>query len=474
MHYDKEQSLKIVELIGGKDNIVSLMHCLTRLRFVLKDVNKADIKAIQQLTPTVKGVFNNAGQLHVIIGTDVDQYFIPFVKDNGLEDFIKAKEESKADAKQSMNPLERAVSYLADIFVPLLPAIIAGGMILGIRNVMELGGEMSPFAAGVHSFLWLIGEAIFHFLPVGVAWSVAVRMGTPPILGITLGITLVSPQLLNGWAISALRMGEINRADWLWDFGFFQMEKIGYQAQIIPALLAALFMCLLERNLRKIIPGFLYLLIVPIITIVVSVFLAHLIIGPVGRAIGDAVAIGVNFLLGGENPIFRAIGSAIFGFFYAPLVITGVHHTTNAIEMQMVHAFGGTPIFPLLALSNMAQGAAVMAVLLLSKRNKDLTLPAMFSAYFGVTEPAMFGVNLRLRYAFVCAMIGSSAGAVICGLFGVRAFGIGLGGLPAFLSVMPQYWVVYFIAMAVAIGVSFGLTAMIYKKHQLQGIDNGL
>jgi PTS system trehalose-specific IIC component len=459
MTFDKDEAAEMVALIGGKENILSLTHCLTRLRMVVKDESKVDTEGLKKLKVT-KGVFSNAGQLHIIIGPDVDQYYTEFVCEMQLEGITKTTAELKQDAKQHLNPLQRLVSYLADIFVPLLPGIITGGLILGARNLMEIpfsgqGAliEVSSFWAAVHSFLWLIGEAIFHFLPVGITWSVAVKMGTPPILGIILGVTLVSPQLMNAYNIGIM-------APDVWNLGIFAIEKVGYQAQVIPALLAAVYMCYLERGLRKVIPGFLYLLVVPFITLIVSVFLAHWIIGPVGRTIGDAVAAAVKLLLTGK---FAVIGSALFGFFYAPLVITGVHHTTNAIEMQLVQAIGGTMIFPLLALSNIAQGSAALGVAIMQKDEREVTIPAVLSAYLGVTEPAMYGVNLNLQYPMLCAMIGSAAGAAICGIAGVMANGIGVGGLPGILAVKPQFWLVYLVAMLVTVSVALLLTIVFFK-----------
>ncbi|MHC6803898.1 PTS trehalose transporter subunit IIBC, partial [Vibrio antiquarius] len=227
---------RLIELVGGPDNIASVSHCLTRLRFVLNDTDKADTKQLEAL-PMVKGCFTNAGQFQVVIGTEVDEVYKVLIELSGKSE--ASKDESKNAARQNMNIVERGISHLAEIFVPLLPAIITGGLILGFRNVIgdikmfdgQTLTEISQFWATVHSFLWLIGEAIFFFLPVGVCWSTVKKLGGTPILGITLGVTLVSPQLMNAYLIG-------KQVPEVWDFGLFAIEKVGYQAQVIPAMLA--------------------------------------------------------------------------------------------------------------------------------------------------------------------------------------------------------------------------------------------
>lgn len=464
--YSKEEVRKLVELVGGKDNVAAVSHCVTRMRFVLKDEKKAKIEEIDKLK-AVKGTFTSGGQFQVIIGPGVKDFYNSFVEETGVEG--QSKDEAKKAAKQNMNPLERGISHLAEIFVPLLPAIIVGGLILGFRNVIGdiklLNGgtqtltEVSAFWAGTHSFLWLIGEAIFHFLPVGVTWSVVKKMGGTPILGIVLGITLVSGQLMNAYAIGSATPD-------VWDFGFATMEKVGYQAQVIPAILAGMSLAIIENKVKKIVPDYLYLVIVPFVAILGSVILAHAFIGPLGRLIGDGVAYVAKAALTGP---FAMIGSALFGFLYGPLVITGVHHTTNAVDMQLVQSLGGTMLWPLIALSNIAQGSAVLGIVIANRQNKmekEVSVPAVISAYLGVTEPAMYGINLKYKYPMLCAMVGSAAAAIVAGMFGVMSNGIGVGGLPGILSIMPQYWAIYGICILIAIVVPVVLTMAIFKKKQ--------
>ncbi len=457
---------RLVELVGGNGNIASVSHCLTRLRFVLNEPEQADKKGLEALS-LVKGCFTNAGQFQVVIGTEVDEVFKILLQITGQEG--ASKDDAKLAARQNMNILERGISHLAEIFVPLLPAIITGGLILGFRNVIgdikmfdgQTLTEISQFWASVHSFLWLIGEAIFFFLPVGVCWSTVKKLGGTPILGITLGVTLVSPQLMNAYLIG-------KQVPEVWDFGLFVIEKVGYQAQVIPAILAGVVLAFIENSLKRIIPAYLYLVVVPFVSLILAVILSHALIGPFGRMLGDGVGIAAKAAMTGD---FAVLGSMVFGFLYAPLVITGIHHTTNAVDLQLMQDLGGTPIWPLIALSNIAQASAVVGIILISKKHgeRDISVPAAISAYLGVTEPAMYGINLKYKFPMLSAMIGSAIAAGICGGAGVMANGIGVGGLPGILSIQPQYWSVYLLAMAVAIAVPAALTLLMYKRAQSKG-----
>ncbi|CCN82311.1 PTS system trehalose-specific EIIBC component (Includes: Trehalose-specific phosphotransferase enzyme IIB component; Trehalose permease IIC component) [Vibrio nigripulchritudo SFn27] len=462
----KQDVAKILELVGGSDNIASVSHCLTRLRFVLNDTEAADVKGLESIS-IVRGCFTNAGQFQVVIGNEVDEVYKILLELSGKSS--ASKDEAKLAARQNMNILERGISHLAEIFVPLLPAIITGGLILGFRNVIgdikmfdgQTLTQISQFWATVHSFLWLIGEAIFFFLPVGVCWSTVRKLGGTPILGITLGVTLVSPQLMNAYLIG-------KEVPEVWDFGLFVIEKVGYQAQVIPAMLAGMALAFIETNLKRIVPGYLYLVVVPFVSILLSVILAHSLIGPFGRMLGDGVAFAAKAAMTGD---FAIVGATIFGFLYAPLVITGVHHTTNAVDLQLMQELGGTPIWPLIALSNIAQASAVVGIILISRKEgeRDISVPAAISAYLGVTEPAMYGINLKYKFPMLSAMAGSAIAAAICGSAGVMANGIGVGGLPGILSIQPQYWTIFGVAMLVAIFVPAMLTLFFYKRAQQKG-----
>ncbi|WP_108649579.1 PTS trehalose transporter subunit IIBC [Dongshaea marina] len=472
----KQEIEQLLKLIGGADNIVSVSHCITRMRFVLRDTELADIQGIEEL-PSVKGCFTNAGQFQVVIGPQVDQFHKLFTEVARIGEVNK--EELKKVARQNMSVLERTISHFAEIFIPLIPAIVAGGLILGFRNLIGdinlVDGHPlmhgSQFWTGVYNFLWLIGEAIFFFLPVGICWSTVKKLGGTPILGIVLGITLVSPQLMNAYDLGS-KIPEV------WNFGYFTIAKVGYQAQVIPALLAGLVLAFIETRLKKIIPDCLTLVLVPVLSLILAVFLAHALIGPAGREIGNGVGWVVQKAMTGQ---FAPIGAALFGFLYAPLVITGVHQTTNAVDLQLIGQMGGTPVFPLIALSNIAQGSAVLGIVLISrkKNEREISVPAVISAYLGVTEPAMYGINLRYKFPMLCAMVGSAIAACICGFGGVLANSIGVGGIPAILSVQTPFWGVYLCAMLVAIVVPVLLTLAVYKRkesrHQLDlGEDSAI
>ena len=456
---------QLLEYIGGKENIAAVSHCMTRMRFVLNDPKKADVKKIEGIK-AVKGSFTQAGQFQVIIGNEVATFYNEFTAKAGVE--AVSKDDAKKAGRQNLSLLQRVISHLGEIFSPLIPAIVVGGLILGFRNVigdiklLESGTksliEVSQFWAGVHSFLWLIGEAIFFYLPVGITWSISKKMGTTQILGIVLGITLVSPQLLNAYAVAGGAEAPV------WDFGFAQIKMIGYQAQVIPAILAGFVLAKLELMLRDRVPGYISMIVVPFLALIPTVLLAHTVLGPLGWKMGSMIS---SVVYAGLTSTFGWLFAAIFGFSYAPLVITGLHHMTNAIDLQLMSEMGGTNLWPMIALSNIAQGSAVLAMIYLNKddeEEKQVSIPAAISCYLGVTEPAMFGINLKYVYPFLAAMIGSSIAAVISVGSGVMANSIGVGGLPGILSIQPQYMGMFAIAMIVAIVVPFGLTVVFAKK----------
>jgi len=469
---------EMLRLVGGRENIVAVTHCMTRMRFALADPGKADVPAIEAL-PVVKGSFTQAGQFQIIIGNDVADFYDDFVAISGVSEASKA--DVKAAAVGNQNPLQKAMGAIAEVFAPLIPAIITGGLILGFRNVLgdmpyfgpdgtQTLASLSQFWTGVYSFLWLIGEAVFHLgIPVGICWSITKKMGGTPMLGIVLGLTLVSSQLMNAYAVPSA-----TAADWAthtWDFGFAQVHMIGYQAQVLPAILAAICFNYYERFFKKITPTVVQMIVVPFCSLLLGVMTAHFIVGPIGWAIGAAIGNIVN--LGITGP-FRVLFGAIFGAIYAPLVITGLHHMTNAVDLQLIADYGGTMLWPMIALSNIAQGSAVVAMSVLQKKDdkaQQVNIPSFISCYLGVTEPAMFGVNLKYTFPFVCAMIGSSLAAIVCTATGTTANAIGVGGLPGILSIQPAYIASFAICMLIALVVPFALTFVIGKR---KGIDKGV
>ena len=465
----EQEAKNLLTAIGGKENVTAVTHCATRMRFVLGDDKKADVKTIEAI-PAVKGTFTNAGQFQVIIGNDVPIFYNDFTAVSGIEGV--SKEAAKSAAKSNQNAVQRVMTTLAEIFTPIIPALIVGGLILGFRNVLEgvhwsmLDGktitEVSQFWSGVNHFLWLPGEAIFQFLPVGITWSVSRKMGTSQILGIVLGICLVSPQLLNAYSVASTPASEIAK-DWVWDFGFFTVNRIGYQAQVIPALLAGLSLSYLEIFWRKHVPEVVSMIFVPFLSLIPALVLAHTVLGPIGWTIGQALSTVV--LAGLTGPVKWLFG-AVFGALYAPFVITGLHHMTNAIDTQLIADAGGTALWPMIALSNIAQGSAVFAYYIMHRhdeREAQISLPATISAYLGVTEPALFGVNVKYIYPFVAGMIGSSIAGLLSVTFNVTAASIGIGGLPGILSIQPKYMILFAGIMLVAIIVPMVLTFFFRK-----------
>ena len=465
----EQEAKDLLQAIGGKENVTAVTHCATRMRFVLGDEKKANVKAIEAI-PAVKGTFTNAGQFQVIIGNDVPIFYNDFSAVSGIEGV--SKEAAKSAAKSNQNAVQRVMTTLAEIFTPIIPALIVGGLILGFRNVLEgvhwsmLNGksitEVSQFWAGINHFLWLPGEAIFQFLPVGITWSVSRKMGTSQILGIVMGICLVSPQLLNAYSVASTPAAEIAK-NWVWDFGFFTVNRIGYQAQVIPALLAGLSLSYLEIFWRKHIPEVVSMIFVPFLSLIPALILAHTVLGPIGWSIGQGLSTVV--LAGLTGPVKWLFG-AIFGALYAPFVITGLHHMTNAIDTQLIADAGGTGLWPMIALSNIAQGSAVFAYFLMHRhdeREAQISLPATISAYLGVTEPALFGVNVKYIYPFIAGMIGSSIAGLLSVTFNITAASIGIGGLPGILSIQPQYMLPFAMIMLVAVAVPMALTYFFRK-----------
>ena len=466
----------LLRAIGGRENIQAVSHCMTRMRFVLADPAKADTAAIEAI-PAVKGTFTQAGQFQVIIGNDVAIFYNEFTACAGIEGVSKDAVKAAAQTNQSL--IQRIMGTLGEIFAPIIPALICGGLILGFRNIIGeinfLGGgtqslaDVSQFWAGMYSFLWLIGEAVFHMLPVGIVWSITKKMGTTQILGIILGLTLVSPQLLNGFSVATTAVEDIP----VWDFGFIQIQMIGYQGQVIAAMLAGFVLVYLEKFFKKICPEVVSMIVVPFCSLVPAVLVAHTIVGPIGWQIGDAIA---SVVYAGLTSNVRWLFAALFGLLYAPIVMTGLHHMTNAIDSQLVNLYGGTNLWPMIALSNIAQGSAVLAMSVLQKKNEraqQVNIPACISCYLGVTEPALFGVNLKYGFPLVCGMIGSACGAVISIGTGVEAYSIGVGGLPGILSIKPQFWLNFLIAMLAAVAVPFVLTILVGSR-KLSAADRGL
>ncbi|AZB41661.1 PTS trehalose transporter subunit IIBC [Bacillus sp. FJAT-42376] len=463
MSSNKQSAKEIVEAIGGKENIAAATHCVTRLRFALKDESLVDKEKLEGID-VVKGSFSTNGQFQVVIGQGtVNKVYNEMAAQTGIGE--ASKEDVKSASEQNLNPLQRAVKMLADIFIPILPAIITAGLLLGINNLLTGKGiffkapliEVYPQWADLAGIINLIASTAFTFLPVLIGWSAVKRFGGTPLLGIVLGLILVNPELLSAYAYGTAK--EIP----VWNLFGLEIEKIGYQGQVLPILVASYLLAVIEKFLTKRVPDAIQMLIVPPVTLLITGFASFIAIGPLTFALGNLLTDGVIALFAN----FAAIGGLLYGGLYAVLVITGMHHTFLAVDLQLA-AKGGTFLWPMLALSNIAQGSAALAMMLTAKdeKQKGLAGTAALSAYLGVTEPAMFGVNLRYRYPFIAAIIASAIGGLVISIGGVKAFSIGIGGVPAFLSISKEYWLTFGIGVLIVLIVPFVLTYIMAKTKK--------
>ena len=462
---------EILEVLGGKDNIISAAHCATRLRLVLKDQSKADIKTLETIE-LVKGNFLNAGQFQIILGAGiVDEVYEEFIKIANIAETSKADLKKVAD--QKLNPLQKALKNLADIFVPILPAIVAGGLLMGINNILTSSGlfienmsiiEAYPQIADLANLINTFANTAFTYLPVLIGFSAAKIFGANQYLGAVIAMLMVHPDLLNGYSYgSALVEGTIPT----WDILGFSIQKVGYQGTVLPILASTYILSKIEKGLRKIIPSVLDNLLTPLFAVFITGALTFTIVGPVMRGAGDLITNGIMFLYNTLGPI----GGAIFGGLYAPVVITGMHHSFVAVETQLLANMavtGGSFIFTVAAMSNISQGASSLAVFFTNKdsKMKSVASASGISALLGITEPAMFGVNLKLRYPFYAAMIGSAVATAYTTFANVLAVSQGPAGLPGVIAIRPQSMINYIIGMAIAFVVAFIVTIIFSKMNK--------
>ncbi|PNQ82811.1 PTS system trehalose-specific EIIBC component [Paenibacillus sp. F4] len=465
MAIERSQVEDIIKAVGGKDNIEASTHCVTRLRFALYDDKLVDKDALEQ-NDLVKGQFSSQGQYQVVIGPGlVDKVYDEMISITGGS--RASKDDVKNAASKKQNPIQRAIKTLADIFIPILPAIVTAGLLLGINNILTGKGiffegmalvqvypQWTDFAAIINT----IASTAFTFLPALIGWSAVVRFGGSPLLGIVLGLILVHPDLLSAYGYAdAVTKGTVP----VWNLFGWEVNKIGYQGQVLPVLVSAYVLAHIEKFLNKKIADSFKLLLVAPITLLITGFLAFTVIGPVTFMIGNAITSGLVYVF----DLAPALGGLIYGGLYSLLVITGMHHTFLAVDVQLIGTQGGTFLWPMLALSNIAQGAGALAMMLVLKeqKGKGLALTSSVSAFLGVTEPAIFGVNIRYKYPFVFAMIGSGIAGILLTVNHVMASSIGVGGIPGFLSIFPNNWGVFFIGMAIVLIVPFALTLMYGK-----------
>ena len=466
MDYAKTASL-VIQYVGGKSNIKSVTHCATRLRFQLRDNELRDEEAISDLEG-VKGVFLTQSQFQIIFGSGtVNMVCDEVQKQLGtLEEKPEEKEEGKG------NVVQRFIKMLSDIFVPIIPAIVAGGLLMGLNNLLTsplINGqsiiELYPVWQGLASAINTFANAPFTFLPVLIGFSATKKFGGNAFLGAAMGMIMVHPDLLNAYQIGLAQPP-------VWDIFGFQIAAIGYQGTVLPVLAVSWILANIEKRLHKVTPSWLDNLTTPLLSILVTSFLTFIFVGPVLREAGNLLAAGITWLYNTLGPV----GGALFGFAYAPITMTGMHHSFIAIETQLLadsaHT-GGSFIFSTASMNNVAQGAAVLAVLLMTKNDKmkSICSASGISALLGITEPAMFGVTLKLKYPFYAAMAGSAAGSAYLAATKTLAQALGAAGLPGFISMKPDHYMNFAIGIILSMGVSFALTMVFWKKFALDQQD---
>lgn len=465
----KQSSIQIVKAIGGKDNIAAATHCVTRLRLALKDEGKVDQEALDQID-VVKGSFSTNGQFQVVIGQGtVNKVYAELVKETGVGE--ASKDDVKKASEQNLNPLQRAVKTLADIFIPILPAIVAAGLLLGINNLLTSKGiffscpviEVYPAWADFTTMVSLIANTSFGFLPALIGWSAVKRFGGNPLLGIVLGLILVNPALINAWDFGKVEIPT-------WNLFGLEIQQIGYQGQVLPILVASYLLARFEQFLNKKIPESIQLLLVAPIALLVIGFLSFIVIGPLTFAIGNALTDGLVGIFDHAS----WLGGLLYGGFYALLVVTGMHHTFLAVDLQLQgSALGGTFLWPMLALSNIAQGSAALAMMFIVKdqKQKGLSLTSGISAYLGITEPAIFGVNIRHRFPFIIAMASSAIAGMYISSQGVLGT-VGVGGIPGIFSILREYWLPFAIGMVIVLVLPF-VSTLLFAKMKKKDVKYG-
>lgn len=467
MDYTKIAGL-VIQYVGGKENIRSVAHCATRLRFQLRDNGLRNEEAISDIEG-VKGVFLTQSQFQIIFGSGtVNLVCAEVQKQLGV---MEEKPEDKNEEKG--NPVQRFIKMLSDIFVPIIPAIVAGGLLMGLNNLLTsplIHGQaviaLFPQWQGLATAINTFANAPFVFLPVLIGFSATKKFGGNPFLGAAMGMIMVHPDLLNAYQIGIADPP-------MWNIFGFQIAAIGYQGTVLPVLAVSWILANIEKRLRRVTPSWLDNLTTPLLSILVTSFLTFIFVGPVLREAGNLLAAGITWLYNTLGPV----GGALFGFAYAPITMTGMHHSFIAIETQLladsVHT-GGSFIFSTASMNNVAQGAAVLAVLLMTKNDKikSICSASGISALLGITEPAMFGVTLKLKYPFYAAMAGSAVGSAYLAATKTLAQALGAAGLPGFISMKPDHYMNFAIGIILSMGVSFALTIVFWKKFGLEKQDS--
>lgn len=466
MDYAKIAS-QVIENVGGKENIKSVQHCATRLRLQLKNNDLRNEDAISDVEG-VKGVFLTQSQFQIIFGSGLVNLVCDEVQKQ-LGNLVETESADEEEEKKG-NPLQRFVKMLSDIFVPIIPAIVAGGLLMGLNNILTSGLfdgksviDLYPQWKGLATAINTFANAPFTFLPVLIGFSATRKFGGNPYLGAAMGMIMVHPDLLNAYSIGVAEAP-------VWDIFGFKIAAIGYQGTVLPVLAVAFILATIEKKLHKVTPTWLDNLTTPLLSIMITSFLTFICVGPVLREAGNLLAAGITWVYN----TLGFIGGGLFGLAYAPICLTGMHHSFIAIETQLIadvaHT-GGSFIFTTASMNNVAQGAAVLAVLFLTKNEKmkSICSASGVSALLGITEPAMFGVTLKLKYPFYAAIIGSAAGSAYCAATKVLAQALGAAGIPGFISMKPEAYLNFGLGLVISMAVSAVLTMIFWKKFNIEG-----
>lgn len=466
MAENKKIAQEIVDAIGGNENIISTAHCATRLRIMVNDKEKIDQEAIENIDK-VKGAFFNSGQFQVILGTGTVNRVYEAL--NGLDGMENGNAEQTKEAPKQGNMLQRAIRTLGDVFVPIIPVLVATGLFMGLRGLVMQDKILALFglkAADISDnfllFTEILTDTAFIFLPALVAWSAFKAFNGTPIIGLVLGLMLVSPSLPNAWGVA-------EGADPLYFLDFIPV--VGYQGAVLPAFIAGILGAKLERTIRKRVPEALDLIITPFLTLLIMIIVSLFVIGPIFHAVEEYILTGTLAVLG----LPFGIAGLVLGLLNQIIVITGVHHIFNLLEIQLLERFGNNPYNAIITASVAAQGGAALAVGLKtkSKKLKALALPSSFSAFLGITEPAIFGVNLRYISPFVMGLIGGAAGGFTAAILGLKGTGMAITVIPGTLLYLNGQILLYILVNLIAVGVAFGLTWMFgFSDKKLKKINN--
>lgn len=451
---NREIAKQVIEAIGGRENIASFAHCATRLRIMVNDQKKIDQKKVENIDK-VKGAFFNSGQYQIIFGTGTVNQIFEAVESLGLES--TSKEDLKSEAKKAGNPFQRAIRTFGDVFVPIIPVLVATGLFMGLRGLLTqetvlawFGLAPDDISANFLLFTEVLTDTAFAFLPALVAWSAFKVFGGSPVLGIVLGLMLVNPALPNAYAVAN------GSAEALVIFGFIPV--VGYQGSVLPAFFIGLIGAKFERFLRKRIPEAIDLIVTPFLTLLVMIILGLFAIGPIFHSLEEVVMNVTMYVL--DLPF--GIAGLLIGFFNQIIVVTGVHHIFNFLEIQLLEQTGSNPFNAIVTSAMAAQGAACLAVGLKTrnKKLKALSLPSAFSAMLGISEPAIFGVNLRYVRPFVIALIGGGIGGFMASIFQLKATGMAITVIPGTLLYLNSQLPLYILCNVVAMAITFVLTWM--------------